>query len=59
MIGAILNTDMSKHFSEVGKFKTRLTSTEFDPAGTDKDMILFQMFHLADISNGTKRWEIC
>jgi hypothetical protein len=41
MIGAILNTDMSKHFSEVGKFKTRLSSAEFDPTGTDKDMILF------------------
>jgi hypothetical protein len=59
MIGAILNTDMSKHFSEVGKFKTRLTSAEFDPTGTDKDMILYQLFHLADISNGTKSWEIC
>ena len=41
MIGSILNTDMSKHFSEVGKFKTRLNSPEFDPTGTDKDMLLF------------------
>ncbi len=24
MIQAILNTDMSKHFAELGKFKTRL-----------------------------------
>lgn len=32
-IGSILGTDMSKHFAEIGKFKARLTSPEFDPAG--------------------------
>lgn len=59
MIGSILHTDMSKHFSEAGKFKTRLTSQDFDPANGDKDMTLFMMFHLADISNGTKPWKVC
>lgn len=31
MIGSILGTDMSKHFSEAGKFKTRLSSQDYDP----------------------------
>lgn len=59
MIGCILNTDMSKHFSEVGKFKTRMGSLDFDPSGIDKDLVLFMMFHLADISNATKPWDLC
>ena len=59
MIGSILGTDMSKHFSEAGKFKTRLGSLDFDPASGDKDMTLYMMFHLADISNATKPWHIC
>lgn len=59
MINSILGTDMSKHFSELGKFKTRAGSQEFDPAGTDKDLTLFMFFHTADISNATKPWDIC
>eukprot|EP00347_Sterkiella_histriomuscorum_P005745 403355433 len=59
MIGSILGTDMSKHFSEAGKFKTRLGSLDFDPSSGDKDMTLYMMFHLADISNATKPWHIC
>lgn len=59
MIGSILGTDMSKHFGELGKFKTRITSEEFQPLGSDKDLVLFQMFHLADISNATKPWNLC
>ncbi|CDW90418.1 3 5-cyclic nucleotide phosphodiesterase family protein [Stylonychia lemnae] len=59
MIGSILGTDMSKHFSELGKFKTRVGSQEFDPSGTDKDLTLTMLFHLADISNSTKPWDIC
>lgn len=59
MINCILGTDMSKHFSELGKFKTRLSSPEFDPKGSDKDMTLSLLFHLADISNATKPWGLC
>lgn len=59
MINSILGTDMSKHFSELGKFKTRLSSPEFNPQSSDKDMTLGLLFHLADISNGTKGWDIC
>lgn len=42
MVNAVLNTDMSKHFSEAGKFKTRVQAPDFEPgSGADKDMILF------------------
>jgi hypothetical protein len=59
MISAILGTDMSKHFAELGKFKSRLADPEFNPAAQDKDLTLTMMFHLADISNATKPWETC
>lgn len=46
---------MSKHFAELGKLKARISSPEFDASSaTDKDPVLFDMFHYADISNGTK-----
>lgn len=59
MINAILGTDMSKHFSEIGKFKSRISSKEFKADGQDKDLLLTMMFHLSDISNSTKSWDIC
>ena len=60
MINRVLSTDMSKHFSELGKFKERIASPEFDPLNqTDKDMLLQTLFHLADISNPTKPWALC
>ena len=60
MIGCIIATDMSKHFAECAKFKTRVGAEDFDiRKGTDKDTTLHMMFHLADISNTTKPWEVC
>lgn len=54
MIGCVLGTDMSKHFAELGKFKTRVQAEDFEPTGQDKEMTLHMLFHLADISNQTK-----
>lgn len=60
MIGGVLATDMSKHFSEIGKFKARIGANDYDPTqGNDKDMTLFEVFHMSDISNSTKPWPIC
>lgn len=60
MIQTILATDMSKHFPDLGLLKSRMSSDEFDPElDKDKDMLLNLMFHLADISNPTKQWELC
>jgi hypothetical protein len=58
MIGCILETDMSKHFADQSKLKSRVTSWDFDPAGNDKDITTHVMFHYADISNPTKRFDI-
>lgn len=31
MIGLVLATDMSKHFNEMGKYKPRISASDFDP----------------------------
>lgn len=31
LIGLVLATDMSKHFSEMGKYKPRISAQDFDP----------------------------
>ncbi len=61
MIECILNTDMAKHFGDVGKFKGRSQAEDFDPAGNtkDKDLVIQMSFHLADISNTLKKWHLC
>jgi hypothetical protein len=59
MISCILATDMSKHFAELGKYKSRVNAEDFDPSTTDKDSTLQMLFHLSDISNPTKPWEVC
>jgi len=60
MIGCVLATDMSKHFGECSKFKTRIGADDYDPSkGLDKDSSIHMLFHLADISNATKPWELC
>lgn len=59
MIGCILATDMSKHFSDLAKFKSRTISADFDPTTTDKDLTMHTVFHLADISNPAKKFPIC
>ena len=32
MVGSVLATDMSKHFSELGKFKARIGAQDYDPS---------------------------
>jgi len=59
MIGNILATDMAKHFAELGKFKTRTVSNDFDPAGADKELSMHMVFHLSDISNPAKKFDLC
>ena len=59
MINCVLATDMSKHFNEIGKIKARMASNDFDPKEKDKELVMSLTFHLADISNGTKPWEVC
>jgi hypothetical protein len=59
MISCVLGTDMSKHFTELGKLKTRTTAPDFSPHEKDKELVIVMMFHLTDISNSTKSWDLC
>lgn len=60
MVSAILATDMSKHFEELGAIKSKLQSDDFDATEEKNKMQCCNwMFHLADISNPTKPFAIC
>jgi hypothetical protein len=59
MIGMVLATDMSKHFSEMGKYKSRIQAPDFDPSqGNDKESTMHLIFHMSDISNSAKPFKI-
>lgn len=60
MIGAILATDMALHFSKIGILKTKLASEDLNYTAPDeKKFICEQFFHLCDISNATKMFDVC
>lgn len=58
VIQCVLATDMEVHASELNNLKAKATSEEFDPAGKDKDFLLSQLIHAADISNPIKPFDI-
>ena len=49
---------MSKHFADLGNFKQRVTSNDFQPEEKDKLLWMGVGIHLADISNPTKNWDL-
>ena len=58
MVHMILSTDMSKHFSDMGTFKQRVSSDNFQPDEKDKLLCMGIGIHLSDISNPTKNWDL-
>jgi len=58
VVNMVLATDMSKHFAELGKFKSRVAVSNFDPSGEDKMDCMNMAIHMADISNPSKAWHI-
>ena len=40
IVGMVLATDMTLHFGEIGKLKTRVRSEDFDPIKADKQLIM-------------------
>lgn len=58
MIEMVLATDMSRHFSDLGKFKSRIAAENFDPANSDKQLCMNIAMHIADISNPSKTWDM-
>ncbi len=60
MIDCVLATDMALHFKEINRVKDRMDQPDYDLKNEkDKHMITKLVFHLADISNPTKRWQVC
>lgn len=60
MIDAVFSTDITKHFGDVAQFKSIISLKEFAPSkGPDKHKTLMIMFHMADISNPAKPFELC
>lgn len=60
MIDAVFATDITKHFADVAQFKGIIGLKEFAPeTGTDKQRTLMIIFHMADISNPAKPFELC
>ena len=59
IIQTVLSTDMTKHFAELGHLKSRSSADDFDTAGKDKEALIKFIFHMADISNPSKSWDLC
>ena len=60
IIQTVLTTDMAKHFTELGNVTTRMADEDFSPSSSNnKDLFIKFMFHLSDISNPTKPWDLC
>ena len=51
---------MTKHFLELGHLNSRMRDEDFNCAeAKDKELFIGFMFHLSDISNPTKPWDLC
>lgn len=60
MIDCVLATDMSFHFKELKHAKERTAMADYSLDNEkDKVMIIKLSFHLADISNPVKPWDLC
>ena len=58
MIECILSTDMAKHMAAIGMWKSRSLIDDYNPAETDKKLVLEMAFHMADISNQGKSFDM-
>lgn len=58
MVEIVLGTDAALHFSDLAKFKSRITADDFSADGEDKLAVLKLMVHLADISNPCKPFNL-
>ncbi|CAI2381292.1 unnamed protein product [Moneuplotes crassus] len=58
MVHMVLATDMSKHFKDLGTFKSKMNTNSLDPIDKDLHLCLGMGMHLADISNPTKPWHL-
>lgn len=60
MIQMVLATDMAEHFKAIGRIKGRVSGDDYDPKNLDDKLeCMAFIIHMADISNPTKKWELC
>ncbi|EGR33678.1 hypothetical protein IMG5_045930 [Ichthyophthirius multifiliis] len=59
VISMILATDMSKHFTDISKLKSRLSSQDFEIDNKDKKICMENLLHASDVSNPIKEWKTC
>lgn len=60
IIQTVLTTDMTKHFVELGAVNARISDPNFNLTDSkDKELFIKFTFHLADISNPTKPFNLC
>ena len=55
IVGMVLATDISRHFSELSKFKNAFANG-FGHEDGDKQFFMEMMMHCWDISNPSKPW---
>lgn len=58
MIELVLATDAAMHFTELAKFKSRVSADDFSPGKDDKLTVLKMAVHLSDISNPAKNFDL-
>jgi len=54
----VLSTDMANHFLDLNLTKSRIESDDFNAEGVDKQLMLNELIHSADISNPMKPMDI-
>ncbi|KAL4512042.1 hypothetical protein ABPG72_005044 [Tetrahymena utriculariae] len=59
VVNMVLATDMTKHFTDISKLKSRIAATDFEIDGKDKKTVMESLLHASDISNPARPWEIC
>lgn len=60
MIDCVLATDMTMHMKEFSNLKNRVTMPDYSLSNEkDKLAVIKYAFHLADISNPIKQWDLC
>jgi cAMP-specific phosphodiesterase 4 len=58
IINMVLSTDMANHFLDLALTKNRAKADDFNPSGSDKQLLLNQLIHASDISNPVKPMDI-
>lgn len=58
-VDMVLSTDMTKHFADISKLKSRISASDFEINGKDKKVIMESILHASDVSNPLRPWKIC